>query len=494
MKKNFVITTPRYYANKEPHIGHAYTNIVADTIKKIKELYNCKVILSTGTDEHGIKIEIESKNKNIKAIKYVNYIVKKFKFLNKVLKINTNKFIRTTDKKHIEYVKRQWRKLKDKKLIYLSKYKGWYSVNEETYYEKKQILDKKSPLGNKVMWIEEESYFFKLSKFKKKLLKIYKNKSILIKPRDKEIEVINFIEKKLQDLSISRTKVKWGIRVPNDNKHIIYVWFDALISYISINSENKRKYWPAELQIIGKDIVIFHCIYWPAILIGLDMDLPKEILIHNWWISNKEKISKSRNNSKSINILIKKYSSDYLRYYMLRETNYIKDNEFSEKSLKKIINKELIGKIGNYINRNIIIIIKNYKIISINVKLARKDILIFKYIEENDKIIKRLVNDRRIKTILRIMIKMVKIYNKYVNNVSSWKINEIGNNVRLDSILNIIYNKICIISIMLQPFVPTISKNIIKYLSINKKKIEYIYRRKILKNKVEKKIFFNKIL
>ena len=179
---------------------------------------------------------------------------------------------------------------------------------------------------------------------------------------------------------------------------------------------------------------------------------------------------------------------------MLRETNYIKDNEFSEKSLKKIINKELIGKIGNYINRNIIIIIKNYKIISINAKLARKDILIFKYIEENDKIIKRLVNDRRIKTILRIMIKMVKIYNKYVNNVSSWKINEIKNNVRLDSILNTIYNKICIISIMLQPFVPTISKNIIKYLSINKKKIEYIYRRKILKNKIEKKIFFNKIL
>ena len=298
--KYFYITTPIYYPSGKPHIGHAYSSIISDIIARFKRIEGLKVFFLTGTDEHGLKIQREAEKNNKDTKIFCDELSLKFKDLTKTLNLSNDDFIRTTEKRHHDSVKEIWNKLLESGDIYLSKYSGWYSVSDEAYYDEEEIKTvngKKISIasGSQVDWVEEESFFFKLSNWEKKLLKFYNENPKFILPLSRKNEVVNFVKKGLRDLSISRTSFSWGIKVPNNDKHIIYVWLDALTNYISalnfpnIKDPMFKNFWPASVHIIGKDILRFHAVYWPAFLMAANIDLPKRVYGHGWILSDEKK-------------------------------------------------------------------------------------------------------------------------------------------------------------------------------------------------------------
>ena len=303
MDKNFYITTPIYYPSAKPHMGHAYSSIVSDFFARLKKIQGYDVFFLTGTDEHGQKIQRAAENKGKDPIKFCDEISKTFKDLCKTLNLSNNDFIRTTEDRHKKSVENLWNILENKKEIYLSKYSGWYSVSDEAFYADDEIEEVNGlkickVSGSKVEWVEEESYFFKLSKWQSSLLKFYEDNPEFILPETRKNEVISFVKSGLKDLSISRKSFSWGIKVPNNEDHVIYVWLDALTNYLSalnypnVNDNLYKKFWPATVHIIGKDILRFHAIYWPAFLLAADIEPPKRVYGHGWILSGDEKMSK----------------------------------------------------------------------------------------------------------------------------------------------------------------------------------------------------------
>ena len=300
MSKSFYITTPIYYPSGKPHMGHAYSSIVADIFARFKRLEGYDVIFLTGTDEHGQKIEKEAKKYKKNPKQFCDELSEKFRSLTKILNLSNDDFIRTTEKRHYNSVNEIWKRLIKSGDIYLDKYSGWYSVSDEAFYDEEEIEEREGKKvsklsGSLVEWVEEESYFFKLSSWTNKLLEHYKNNKEFILPVSRKNEVVSFVEKGLKDLSISRTSFTWGIPVPNNNKHVIYVWLDALTNYISAlnfpdtNDEKFKKFWPADVHIIGKDILRFHAIFWPAFLLAAKLPLPKRVFGHGWILSDEKK-------------------------------------------------------------------------------------------------------------------------------------------------------------------------------------------------------------
>ena len=307
MDKNFYITTPIYYPSAKPHMGHAYSSIIADFFARFKKIDGYNVCFLTGTDEHGLKIQKAAEKKGIETLKFCDDISQTFRDLSKILNLTNTDFIRTTEQRHKLSVQNLWKELEKNDDIYLSKYSGWYSVSDEAFYNDDEIeeLDgKKQSISSKssVEWMDEESYFFRLSKWEKPLLEYYKNNPDFISPTSRKNEVISFVKGGLKDLSISRKSFSWGIKVPNNKEHVIYVWLDALTNYISalnypnINDPLFKKYWPASIHLIGKDIIRFHAVYWPAFLLAAKIPLPKKIYGHGWILSGDEKMSKSKGN------------------------------------------------------------------------------------------------------------------------------------------------------------------------------------------------------
>ena len=323
MKKTFFITTPIYYPSAKPHMGHAYSSISADVIARFKRLDGFSVNFLTGTDEHGQKIQKSASKENLTPIEFCNKISKVFSDLSLTLNLSNTDFIRTTEKRHIDTVQKLWNILEEKNFIYLSKYSGWYSVSDEAFYSEDEIIeenDKKISLSTKssVEWVEEESYFFKLSGFQNILLDFYKKNPDFIQPQSRKNEVINFVKGGLKDLSISRTSFNWGISVPNNDKHIMYVWLDALTNYVTAsNFFKKDTFWPADVHVIGKDILRFHAVYWPAFLIAAEIPLPKTIFGHGWILSGDEKMSKSKGNILDPLEIVKEFGLDQIRYYLM---------------------------------------------------------------------------------------------------------------------------------------------------------------------------------
>ena len=300
MTKNFYITTPIYYPSGKPHMGHAYSSIIADIFARHKRLEGFEVYFLTGTDEHGQKIQKEAEKNNKDPKIFCDELSDKFRALTKILNLSNNDFIRTTEDRHHKSVSEIWERLVKSGDIYLDKYSGWYSISDEAFYDEDEIEEKNGKKiskmsGSKVEWVEEQSYFFKLSKWTNKLLDLYKKNGDFILPQSRRNEVISFVEKGLKDLSVSRTSFTWGIPVPKNKKHVIYVWLDALTNYISAlnfpnTSDDKYKnFWPADIHIIGKDILRFHAIYWPAFLLAADLKPPKKIFGHGWILSNEKK-------------------------------------------------------------------------------------------------------------------------------------------------------------------------------------------------------------
>ncbi len=362
--KNFYVTTPIYYVNDLPHIGHVYTTVVADVVARYKKLMGYEVYFLTGTDEHGLKVEKAAKEKGLKPIELADSVVENYKKLWPKLYIKNSDFIRTTEERHIKGAIALFNKMKENGDIYLGKYKGKYCVSCEAVLTEFQAKNNKCPdCGKPVEDVEEESYFFKLSKYQKKLLEFYEQNPDFIQPENRRNEVISFVKSGLKDLSISRTSFKWGIPIPGDEKHVMYVWLDALSNYITAlgypdDTELFKKFWPADLHLVGKDILRFHAVYWPAFLMSANLPLPKTVYAHGWWLKDSGKMSKSVGNIVRPQYLLDQFGADALRYFLLREMVFGNDCNFSDEAFLNRLNSDLANDLGNLVSRTLSMIAK----------------------------------------------------------------------------------------------------------------------------------------
>ena len=359
-KQKAYVTTPIYYVNDVPHIGHAYTTIIADTMARYYRLKGYETFFLTGTDEHGQKIEEAAKSRGKTPQGYADEISGKFRALWDEFDISYNKFIRTTDTEHKQGVQKAFEVMLQKGDIYKGEYEGHYCVSCETFFTNTQLVDEdKCPdCGKVTRLVKEESYFFKLSSYQEKLLKWYEDDEKCVLPKGKKNEVISFVKQGLRDLSITRTSFDWGVKLPasmNDDKHVMYVWLDALLNYVTAlgygGDEKNLSFWPATIHLVGKDILRFHAIYWPAFLMSLEIALPKHVAAHGWWTRNGEKMSKSKGNVVNPKEVADAYGLENFRYFMLREVPFGQDGDFSQKALIDRINSDLGNELGNLLNR-----------------------------------------------------------------------------------------------------------------------------------------------
>ena len=509
MTKNFYITTPIYYPSGKPHMGHAYSSIVADIFARFKTLEGYNVLFLTGTDEHGLKIQREAEKNNKKPKEFCDNLSEKFKDLTKILNLSNNDFIRTTEKRHYKSVEEVWSRLEKSGDIYLDKYRGWYSVSDEAYYDEDEIeningkrLSKTS--GSSVDWVEEESYFFKLSAWSDKLLDHYIKNDSFILPKSRKNEVIKFVEKGLKDLSVSRTSFSWGIPVPKNNKHVIYVWLDALTNYLSaldfpdIKNKKYNNFWPADIHIIGKDILRFHAIYWPAFLMAADLPLPKKIFGHGWILSDDKKMSKSLGNILDPIEIINKYGIDQLRYYLVKEVSLGNDGSISLENLKSCINNDLANNYGNLCQRVLSFIKKNCSNkIPVLKKLTDLDKNLINNLKNKLPNLIELMNNQNLNEYIKQVVSFSFEANKYFNDSEPWALKKIDPS-RMETILNVISNQIINISILLNPIIPEATSKTLNTMNIDIKniKIDSINDPNIIKHNKELKnleILFKKI-
>ena len=477
MKKNFYITTPIYYPSGKPHMGHAYSSIIADVIARYKRLEGYKVYFLTGTDEHGLKIQREAKKNNKDTQLFCDELSKKFNELTNILNLSNDDFIRTTETRHYKSVEDLWNKLVNSGDIYLDKYKGWYSVSDEAYYDDDEIEDKEGSKiakssGSKVEWVEEESYFFKLSSWSKKLIDHYKSNPGFILPLSRNNEVIKFVEKGLKDLSVSRTSFSWGIPVPKNKKHVIYVWLDALTNYLSAlnypdtSSNLYKEFWPADLHVIGKDILRFHAIYWPAFLMAAKLPLPKRVFGHGWILSDEKKMSKSLGNILDPIDIIEKYGVDQLRYYLIKEVSLGNDGNISLENLKNCINNDLANNYGNLCQRVFSFLKKNCKnkIPKID-KLAKEEKTLTDKLKNDINKLNKFINEQDLNNYIKQVIEYSFDSNKYFNDSEPWSLKKTDIK-KMNFVLNTIVEQIKNISILLLPIIPVSAGKILDIINV----------------------------
>jgi methionyl-tRNA synthetase len=482
MDKKFYITTPIYYPSARPHMGHAYTSIIADFFARFKKIDGYDVHFLTGTDEHGLKIQRSAEKQNIEPLEFCNQISKTFRDLSKTLNLTNTDFIRTTEERHKKSVQHLWSELEKNDDIYLSKYSGWYSVSDEAFYsedEIEEIDNMKRSISSKssVEWIEEESYFFRLSKWEKPLLNYYESHPDFIYPESRRNEVISFVKSGLKDLSVSRKSFSWGIKVPNNKDHVIYVWLDALTNYISalnypnLNDNLFKKFWPASIHLIGKDILRFHAVYWPAFLLAAKIELPFKVYGHGWILSDNEKMSKSKGNILDPIEIINKYGIDPLRYYLIKEVSFGNDGNISQERLEDCINSDLANNFGNLCQRVTTFAIKNCEgLIPKNIELQKDDLEILDKYKDNLKSIRSKIDNQDINFYIDYIINSLFEANKYFNDQEPWKKKD--DNIRLNSIIYTALEIIRKISFLLYPIIPESSLKALKIFDLKEKDID----------------------
>ena len=483
MAKNFYITTPIYYPSAKPHMGHAYSSIIADFFARFKRMDGFNVHFLTGTDEHGLKIQRAAEKKGVKTLEFCDELSKTFKDLSKTLNLTNNDFIRTTEDRHKKSVQFLWNELKKNGDIYLSKYSGWYSVSDEAFYNDDEIQDldnKKVAISSKslVEWVDEESYFFKLSKWEKPLLKFYKDNPDFISPKSRKNEVISFVKSGLKDLSVSRKSFSWGIKVPHDDKHVIYVWLDALTNYMSalnypqVDEELFKKFWPASIHLIGKDILRFHAIYWPAFLLAAKITPPKKVFGHGWILSNEEKMSKSKGNILDPIEIIDQYGLDPLRYYLIKEVSFGNDGNISQDKLEDCINSDLANNFGNLCQRVISFTIKNCSgKIPEKINFEKDDLDILNRYKENLSKIRFEIDNQNINFYIDYIINSLFEANKYFNDQEPWKKKD--NPLRLNTIVYSTLEIVRKVSFLLYPIIPQSSLKALKIFNLTEKDIDF---------------------
>lgn len=481
--KNFYITTPIYYVNDSPHLGHAYTTTACDVMARFKRLDGYDVKFLTGTDEHGQKIDTAAKNAKISAQEFTDIVSQRFRNLvncpdsdsTNLLNATNDDFIRTTEERHKIAAKALWKKLEANGYIYLDKYSGWYSVRDEAYYQESELLDGKAPTGAEVEWLEEESYFFKLSAFQDKLLDLYNNNPDFVYPKSRLNEVKSFVEGGLKDLCISRTNFNWGVDVPDTEGHVMYVWIDALTNYLTAigfpdeNAQEYQKFWhdAESIHVVGKDILRFHAIYWPAFLMAAELPLPSKIIAHGWWTIEGEKMSKSLGNVIAPIELVENYGLDQTRYFLLKAMPFGNDGDLSKERLVEVCNADLANNLGNLAQRSLSMIQKNceakipkYKEINQEDKVLLEDLAnseIEKY--------KTHFNNFEYNKAIEAVMSLSSATNEYFNEQAPWVLKK-ENPERMAEVLYVTAETIRKIAILLQPFCPTACEKLLDLLVI----------------------------
>ena len=475
MSKYYYITSPIYYVNDSPHIGHAYTSIACDVMARFMRLSGYEVHFLTGTDEHGQKVEKSALLKNIDPQAFTDEVSQRFRNLSPLLNLSNDDFIRTTEERHKQGACAIWNKLLENGYIYLGKYAGWYALRDEAFYAESEIVDGKAPTGAPVEWVEEPSYFFALSKFQDKLLEFYQENPHFIEPESRRNEVMSFVKGGLLDLSVSRTSFNWGIKIPQDPKHVMYVWLDALTNYISaLEGDNYQKFWPADLHIVGKDILRFHAVYWPAFLMAANLPLPKRVVAHGWWTNEGQKISKSLGNTIDPISLVEDFGVDPTRYFLMREVPFGQDGNFSRENMINRINSELANNIGNLAQRSLAFINKNAeaKVPEIDVELLYKSPLLSGLAKKVTNY-QELMKMQKFSHALELVIEIANQANVYIDEQAPWALRKTDPK-KMQEVLYILIETIRYIAILLLPFIPQAMDQLLDQLNIQKDESMFI--------------------
>jgi methionyl-tRNA synthetase len=471
------VTTPIYYVNSNPHIGHAYTSIACDIMARWSRLCGNKTYFLSGTDEHGQKVQKSAHNNNMHPIDFCNMVSANFVSILKDLNISNDDFIRTTEKRHSECVKVFWQTLEQNGWIYKGKYEGWYSVRDEAYYSENELIDGKAPTGAEVEWRSEESYFFRLSEFADILLEIFANVNGFVEPRTRLNEVVSFVSGGLEDLCISRTNFEWGIKVPSDESHVIYVWLDALVNYLSalnypdgslysdfwLNCHNK-------VHIVGKDILRFHAVYWPAFLIAektkrgekinlnlVKKYLPSKIFAHGWWTNKGEKISKSLGNIINPYDITGRYGVDRFRYFLFSSVTFGSDANFNENEFILKTNADLSNNIGNLTQRTLTILHKNFNSIIPQINQSKADSYQLLSIDLASKISQNM-NSLEFDKAIHKIIEYASLANEFIDKQAPWSLIKNGQIDEASDVIYVLLHAICQVFTCLSPFIPNSSK------------------------------------
>ncbi len=474
----FYVTTPIYYVNDKPHLGHAYTSVACDVLARFMRLAGRETYFLTGTDEHGQKVEKSAAKAGIPPQAFTDEVSEHFKQLAEDLKLSNDDFIRTTEPRHYHAAQAIWKALEASGDIYLDSYSGWYSVRDEAFYAESELIEGRAPTGAEVEWVEEPSFFFRLSKWQKPLLDFYKENEDFILPISRRNEVMRFVEGGLRDLSISRTTFEWGVPVPDDEKHIMYVWLDALTNYLTAigypDEESKlfQTFWPANVHMVGKDILRFHAVYWPAFLMSAGLPLPKRIFAHGWWTIEGEKMSKSLGNVVSPTHLIEKYGLDPTRYFLMREVPFGNDGNFSRQGLVERINSDLSNNIGNLAQRTLTMVQKNCdgKVPDPSLAGARPqdkemlDLVQITMPQTPDSVMEQMERCQ-FSDVLANILGMSSIANEYIDREAPWKQKKEAPE-QMQATLYHLCEAIRCIAIMLQPFIPDSSSKILSLLAV----------------------------
>lgn len=481
-KGNYYITTPIYYVNDKPHIGHAYTSVACDVLARFMRLDGYNVKFLTGTDEHGQKVEKSAAKAGISPQEFVDKVSVSFRDLTKLMNISNDDFIRTTEPRHKAACQAIWQKMLEKGHIYLGSYAGWYAVRDEAFYTESELMDGKAPTGAEVEWLEEPSYFFNLSQWQDKLLDLYEKNPDFIQPKSRYNEVVSFVKGGLKDLSISRASFSWGIPVPGDEKHVMYVWLDALTNYMSAlgypdeQASDFKQFWPADLHMVGKDIVRFHTVYWPAFLMAADLLVPKQVFAHGWWTVEGEKMSKSLGNAIAPQELVETYGLDQTRYFLLREVPFGNDGDFARDRMISVINSELANNLGNLAQRTLSMIQKNCggKIPSTE-GISREEVdlafleKVYVTRRETADEVNRMYRECQFNKIISDIRDIAVAANGYIDTKAPWKQKKEDERL-MGATLYYLVESIRCLAIMLQPFMPDACAKMLVLVGYNEEK------------------------